>query len=130
MQKITENYEEYFRLVYGFLLGLTDGNHHLTEELTQETFYRAVKNSESFKGESKVSTWLCQIAKYTFYQYLEKKKKTKEQNMRTGFFVFPKTLGEEIVDSTFDYYYKDTLFDPTISVFFRLLIRGKDMRQR
>ena len=78
MQKITENYEEYFRLVYGFLLGLTDGNHHLTEELTQETFYRAVKNSESFKGESKVSTWLCQIAKYTFYQYLEKKKKTKE----------------------------------------------------
>ncbi len=48
---------------------------------------------------------------------------TKEQNMRTGFFVFPKTLGEEIVDSTFDYYYKDTLFDPTISVFLQVIYK-------
>lgn len=38
MQKITENYEEYFRLVYGFLLGLTDGNHHLTVTLSTLLF--------------------------------------------------------------------------------------------
>ena len=40
-----------------------------------------------------------------------------ESNMRTGFFVFPEKITEEMTDITFDYYYKDTLFDPTISVF-------------
>ena len=38
-------------------------------------------------------------------------------NMRTGFFVLPDKITEEMSDITFDYYYKDTLFDPTISVF-------------
>lgn len=38
MQKITENDEEYFQLVYGFLLGLTDGNHHLTVTLSTLLF--------------------------------------------------------------------------------------------
>lgn len=42
---------------------------------------------------------------------------TEESNMRTGFFVFPEKITEEMSDITFDYYYKDTLFDPTISVF-------------
>ncbi len=58
--------EEYYSLVLGFLLTLTGGDPDLAEELTQETFLRAIKNSSKFKGESKVSTWLCQIAKYTF----------------------------------------------------------------
>ena len=42
---------------------------------------------------------------------------TEESNMRTGFFVFPEEITEEMTDITFDYYYKDTMFDPTISVF-------------
>ena len=42
---------------------------------------------------------------------------TEESNMRTGFFVFPEKLTDEMTNITFDYYYKDTLFDPTISVF-------------
>ena len=67
--------EEYYSLVLGFLLTLTGGDPDLAEELTQETFLRAIKNSSKFKGESKVSTWLCQIAKYTFWQYIDKKNK-------------------------------------------------------
>lgn len=30
--------------------------------LTQETFLQAIQNIESFRGEAKVSTWLCSIA--------------------------------------------------------------------
>ena len=73
--------EEYYPLVYGYLLTLTNANHDLAEELTQETFFRAIKNINSFKGRSKVSTWLCQIAKYTFWQYLDKKYHSKEVYM-------------------------------------------------
>jgi len=32
------------------------------EDLTQETFLRAFRQIDSFRGESKFSTWLCQIA--------------------------------------------------------------------
>ena len=78
MQNMREAYEEYFHTVYGFLMGLTGGDADLAEELTQETFYRAVKNSAKFRGECKMSTWLCQIAKYAFYQHLDKKKRRGE----------------------------------------------------
>ena len=54
-----------------------NGNKDLAEDLTQETFLRAIKNIDDFRGDSKVSTWLCQIAKYTFWQYLAKSKKYK-----------------------------------------------------
>jgi len=53
----------------------------LAEELTQETFYRAIKNAKQFREECKMSTWLCQIAKYTFYQHLDKKNRRKEVSM-------------------------------------------------
>ena len=75
MQDMRKVYEEYFHTVYGFLMGLSGGDDDLAEELTQETFHRAIKNSGKFRGECKMSTWLCQIAKYTYYQYLDKKKR-------------------------------------------------------
>ena len=67
--------EEYYQLVLGFLLTLTNGDRDLAEDLTQETFLRAIRRSDTFRGDAKVSTWLCQIAKYTFWQYLEKNNK-------------------------------------------------------
>lgn len=82
--------EEFYPLVLGYLLTLTNGNRDLAEDLTQETFLRAIKNSKNFKGESKVSTWLCQIAKYTFWQHIEKANKYKQvpideiMNISTG----------------------------------------------
>ena len=70
--------EEYYPLVLGYLLTLTNRNRDLAEDLTQETFLRAIKNIKTFKGEAKVSTWLCKIAKYTFWQYLEKNNRFKQ----------------------------------------------------
>lgn len=73
--------EEYYQTVYGYLITITGGNYDLAEELTQETFYRAIKNAKQFREECKMSTWLCQIAKYTFYQHLDKKNRRKEVSM-------------------------------------------------
>lgn len=76
-------YEEYHHMVYGYLVGLTGGDRELSEELTQETFYRAVKNIHKFRGDSMISTWLCQIAKYVFYQYIDRKKRHGEVSLDT-----------------------------------------------
>ena len=76
--EIKEAYEQYFNTVYGYLCTLTGGNYNLAEELTQETFYRATKKISEFRGEAKMSTWLCQIAKYVYYQSLDKKRRRKE----------------------------------------------------
>ena len=75
---IEEAYEQYFRTVYGYLYTLTGGDADMSEELTQETFYRATGKISSFRGDCKMSTWLCQIAKNIFYQTLEKKRRRNE----------------------------------------------------
>ena len=71
-------YEQYFETVYGYLYTLTGGNPDAAEELTQETFYRATKKISEFRGDSKLSTWLCQIAKFSYYQSIDKKNRLKE----------------------------------------------------
>ena len=49
-----------------YALALSE-NESLAEEITQEAFFKALKNIGSFRGECKLSVWLCQIAKNCFY---------------------------------------------------------------
>lgn len=71
MQPMDEVYRQYARTVYRYLLTLTrDGG--LAEELTQETFYQAIRSSERFDGSCAVSTWLCAIAKNVLSAYRRK----------------------------------------------------------
>ena len=64
-------YRQHARTVYKFLLAQC-GDAHLAEELTQETFYQAVRSVDRFDGSCKISVWLCQIAKHLWYQHLRK----------------------------------------------------------
>lgn len=77
MQDIEEIYQKYAGIVYKYIFCLTE-NENLAEEIVQETFCVAIKNINKFRGESKISTWLCQIAKYIWYEKLRKQKKQKE----------------------------------------------------
>ncbi|MBP3707280.1 MAG: sigma-70 family RNA polymerase sigma factor [Clostridia bacterium] len=72
MQNIEEIYKKHSNTVYKYLFCLT-GNEDTSEELTQETFAIAVKEIHKFKGNCKVSVWLCQIAKHLWYKELKKK---------------------------------------------------------
>ena len=74
MQDIEKIYEEYFGTVNKYLFCLTHNN-DISEELTQETFYKAVKKIDTYKGECKMSVWLCQIAKNLWYDYCKKNKR-------------------------------------------------------
>lgn len=99
MRDMRKAYEEYFDTVYGYLLVLTNRNYDLAEELTQETFYRATKNVSKFRGDCKMSTWLCQIAKYTFYQYVDKSKKRVEVSFES---VEEPAMSEEVEQAYMD----------------------------
>ena len=74
MQDIEEIYKKYFETVNKYLFCLTHNN-NISEELTQETFYKAVKKINTYKGECKMSVWLCQIAKNLWYDQCRKNKK-------------------------------------------------------
>ncbi len=74
MQDMKKIYEEYFETVNKYLFCLTHDN-DISEELTQETFYKAVQKINTYKGECKISVWLCQIAKNLWYDQCRKKKK-------------------------------------------------------
>lgn len=77
MRKISDFdyiYQTYSNGVYRYLLILTQ-DAQLSEELTQETFYQAIKSIHRFKEKCSIYTWLCSIAKNSFKTYLHKNKK-------------------------------------------------------
>lgn len=74
IDELEKIYKQYFNYVYKYLLILSHDN-DLTEEITQETFSIAIKEIDKFKGESKISVWLCQIAKHLYFKEMKRKKK-------------------------------------------------------
>lgn len=75
MKEFGELYSLYYKSIYKYLFYLT-GDHHLSEDLLQETFYNAFKAIDKFQGKSKVSTWLYTIAKNVYLKEQNKNKKT------------------------------------------------------
>lgn len=71
MGELTEIYEQNAEQVFKYLMVLCR-NADVAEELTQETFYQAVRSIDSYNGECKMSVWLCQIAKHTYYKFVDK----------------------------------------------------------
>ena len=73
MTDFQEVYDLYFREVYRYALSLCQ-NESIAEEITQETFYKALAKLDSFDGTHKISVWLCQIAKNTYISMCRKDK--------------------------------------------------------
>ena len=71
---IEELYRIYFDIVYRYIRSISR-DELLAEEVTQETFFKALKKVDQFRGDCDVRVWLCQIAKNTLYDHLKKQKK-------------------------------------------------------
>ena len=67
-------YSAYFKSVYLYVIQLS-GNEHIAEEITSETFFKAINSLDRFRGDCDMRVWLCQIAKNTYYSYLKKNRK-------------------------------------------------------
>lgn len=75
MTQFEEIYGEYFDDVYNYIYRLS-GNRDIAEEITSETFFKALKAIDGFKGECEIRVWLCQIAKNSYYSFIKKQKRS------------------------------------------------------
>ena len=73
MADFGEIYSEYFSDVYKYVLSLCM-DEAIAEEITQETFFKAMQHIDKFNGSCKLYVWLCQIAKNTYFTFHKKKK--------------------------------------------------------
>ncbi len=67
-------YRAHFKDVYLYILRLS-GDEHIAEEITSETFFKAISAIDRFRGECDVRVWLCQIAKNLYYGYRKKRRR-------------------------------------------------------
>ncbi|MBQ8902647.1 MAG: RNA polymerase sigma factor [Bacilli bacterium] len=68
-----EIYSKYYQSIYRYLLTITK-NSYISEEIAQETFYKALKNIKKYNPKYNILTWLCSIAKNTYYTMYKKEK--------------------------------------------------------
>lgn len=64
-------YRAYFRPVYHYIRQLS-GDAHIAEDITSETFFKAMQSIGDFHGECDMQVWLCQIAKNAYYSFLKR----------------------------------------------------------
>ncbi len=64
-------YQTYFKDVYLYLRNLC-ANESVAEEITQETFVKALKAIDSFDGSKDIRAWLFTIAKNTYYTFYKR----------------------------------------------------------
>ena len=68
-------YNAYYMRVFSYVMTLA-GDRHTSEEITQETFFRAFSKTAEFRNESDEVTWLCAIAKNCFVDETRRRNKT------------------------------------------------------
>ena len=66
-----EIYKTYFTDVFRYIRRLS-GNEQIAEEITAETFFKALQSLDRFRGDCDLRVWLCQIAKNCYLSHLKK----------------------------------------------------------
>lgn len=118
MTDIDQIYQDYFTDVYQFLLKLSR-NDQIAEELTADTFFKAINKIETFRGQCQMRVWLCQIAKNSYFSYLRKQKSYPSVTLTDTLANHVDIENETIRKETLDSVYKaiDDLQDPYRQVF-------------
>lgn len=67
-------YRTYFNDVFLYIRRLSNDD-HIAEEITSETFFKAMRSMNTFRGETDIRVWLCQIAKNCYFSHLKKQQR-------------------------------------------------------
>ena len=87
MTDFEEIYATYFDSVYQYVLSLCR-DVHTAEEVTQESFCKAMTHLDRFDGRCRLYVWLCQIAKNVYFTYAKRQKRygePEEEQAQPGF---------------------------------------------
>lgn len=74
MKDLEEFYNAHYSGLYAYCVTLTR-NRADAEDLAAETMYRAIRHADKFRGDCKVGTWLCSIARNLFLTQEKKRKR-------------------------------------------------------
>lgn len=74
MNEFEKIYSEYYDTVFQYVRFLCR-DETWAEEITQDAFFKALNKIDTFRGECKLSVWLCQIAKNIFYTQAKRRQK-------------------------------------------------------
>lgn len=98
LSNFTALYEKYFKAVYRYSYKRVSLNKSLAEDITSETFVKAIENFEKFDYTGKpFVAWLYQIAHNLIVDYFRSKK---EQNVSLDSLVIPPEEDKESILST------------------------------
>ena len=76
-------YRQYFADVYKYALALSR-DEQPAEEVTQETFFKALTAIDSFRGDCQLRVWLCQIARNQYLTLCRERKKFTDAEPEPG----------------------------------------------
>ena len=76
-------YRQYFADVYKYVLALSR-DEQTAEEVTQETFFKALTAIDSFRGDCQLRVWLCQIARNQYLTLCRERKKFTDAEPEPG----------------------------------------------
>lgn len=79
--KFEDMYQRFFKDVYLFVFSISK-DRQIAEDITQETFFKALKEIKNFRGDCSVKSWLCQIAKNLYISQMRKKRMISLEDMQ------------------------------------------------
>ena len=122
---IADVYETYAPMVYKYLLSLTH-DPALAEDLTADTFELALRHIDRFRGDSRLSTWLCTIGKRLWYRRLKKGNGIAELPLENEPLVSPQDVERDAIrrEDKLDFYRQLHALDEDTREVFYLRLNG------
>ena len=84
---VQDLYNAYFDRLYSLVFNQVGRDHQTAEDIVQETFLAALNSVSKFRGQSKLYTWLCSIARHKivdFYRQQKREAKRGNQPLNIG----------------------------------------------
>ena len=99
LEEMSVLFERYHLRIYNFFFRLTY-NMDISQDLTQNLFYRMIKYKNTYKSDFTVKSWMFQIARNLHADFCREEKKSGEVIMKT------ETYPSDVADET-DTYHED-----------------------
>jgi RNA polymerase sigma factor (sigma-70 family) len=92
LKEMSVLFERYHIRIFNFFLKLTR-NRDISQDLTQNLFYRMIKYKNSYKSESSVKSWMYQMARNLHIDFCKDEKRSEELFMKTD--SYPADINDE-----------------------------------